>query len=64
MLVRASGSTSGLLGEVLHNCWPLGAVADVLDDFCTREAGTVGVVDLASPMMTVPSGTTALTPWV
>ena len=33
-------------------------------DLATREAATVGVVDVASPMMIVPSGTTALTPGV
>ena len=31
-------------------------------DFRTREEGTAFVVDLASPMMMVPSGTTFLTP--
>ena len=33
-------------------------------DFRTREAATVFVIDVASPMMMVPSGTTALTPGV
>ncbi len=33
-------------------------------DFCTREAATVFVFDVPSPMMIVPSGTTALTPGV
>ena len=33
-------------------------------DFRTREAATVFVVDVASPMMMVPSGTTSLTPRV
>src|SRR5580658_55208 len=62
MLVRASGSTSGLLGDVLHNCCPSAAVAGMFD-FSNWKATTVGVVDVASPMMMVPSGTT-LTPGV
>ena len=33
-------------------------------DFRTREAATVFVFDVASPMMMVPSGTTSLTPGV
>src|SRR5450756_87514 len=63
MLVRASGSSSGLPGDALHNCCPSAAVAGMVG-FRSREAATVFVVDVASPMMMVPSGTTALTPWV
>jgi hypothetical protein len=63
ILVRASGSTSGLLEFVLHNCCPSAAAAGIAD-FRTREEGTVVVVDAASPMMMVPSGTTSLTPCV
>ncbi len=63
MLVSASGSTSGLPADVLHSCCP-SAADDGRADFRTREADTVGVVDVASPMMMVPSGTTSLTPWV
>jgi hypothetical protein len=63
MLVRASGSSSGLVGDVLHSCWPSAAVAGMAG-FRTREAATVFVLDAPPPMMTVPSGTTALTPRV
>src|ERR1700722_6460712 len=64
MLVRASGSTSGLLGSVLHNCWPSAALAGVAD-LRTWEPATVFVLYLPpSPMMTVTSGTTLLTPRV
>src|SRR5580692_2481308 len=64
MLVRASGSTSGLLGFVLHNCCPSAALAGMAD-FRTWEAATVFVLYLPlSPMMTVTSGTTLLTPRV
>src|SRR5580692_12822459 len=64
MLVRASGSTSGLLGFVLHNCCPSAALAGMAD-FRTWEAATVFVLYLPlSPMMTVASGTTLLTPRV
>ena len=61
MLVRASGSTSGLPADVLHSCCPSAADAGMAD-FRTREADTVCVFDVASPMMMVPSGTTSLTP--
>jgi hypothetical protein len=47
----------------LQNCCPSDAVAGIVD-FRSREAETVFVLDLASPMMMVPSGTTALTPLV
>src|SRR6185437_9613423 len=60
MLVRASGSSSGLPPGAVQACCPPDP-ADENGDFPTREAPTVGVVDLASPMMMVPSGTTALT---
>src|ERR1700735_3287949 len=63
MLVRASGSSSGGPGVLLHNACPSAAVAGMAD-FPTREAATVAVFDVAPPMMMVPSGTTALTPWV
>ena len=61
MLVSASGSTSGLLGDLLHSCCPSAAVAGIVD-FATWEAATVFVLDVASPMVIIPSGTTALTP--
>src|SRR5579863_4296702 len=62
MLVRASGSTSGLLGFVLHSCCPSAALAGMAG-FRTWEAATVLVLYLLpSPMMTVASGTTSLTP--
>src|SRR5215469_9898705 len=64
MLVGASGSTSGLLADVLHNCCPPTAVAGTAR-FRTRETATVFVSYLVPcPMMTVPSGTTSLTPRV
>src|SRR5215469_13583269 len=64
MLVRASGSTSGLLGDVLHICCPSAALAGMVG-LRTREAGTVLVLYLLPyPMMMVPSGTTSLTPGV
>src|SRR5580704_7147599 len=64
MLVRASGSTSGLLGSVLHSCCPSAALAGMAD-LRTWEPGTVFVLYLPpSPMMTVMSGTTLLTPRV
>src|SRR5215469_8854715 len=64
MLVRASGSSSGLLGDGLHSCCPSAAVAGMAG-FCTREAATVFVSYLLPcPMMTVASGTTSLTPGV
>src|SRR5262245_36268439 len=64
MLVRASGSSSGLLGDELQNCCPSAAVAGMAG-FRTREAATVFVLYLLPPpMMTVASGTTALTPGV
>ncbi len=40
MLVRASGSSSGLPEDVLHNCCPSAAVAGAFD-FDTREPATV-----------------------
>ena len=61
MLVSASGSSSGLPADALHNCCPSAAVAG-LADLRTREPATVFVFDVPSPMMMVPSGTTALTP--
>ncbi len=61
MLVSASGSSSGLLGDELHSCCPSAAVPGIAA-FATWEGATVGVGDLASPMTTVASGTTALTP--
>src|SRR5579863_5138048 len=64
MLVRASGSTSGLLGFVLHSCCPSAALGGMAD-LRTWEPGTVLVLYLPpSPMMTVMSGTTLLTPRV
>ena len=63
MLVRASGSSSGLLGFVLHNCCPSAAVAGMVD-FRTWEAATVLPFRVLGARMTVPSGTTALTPRV
>ncbi len=64
MLVRASGSTSGLLGSVLHSCCPSAAFAGMAG-FRTWEAATVFVLYLPpSPMMTVASGTTSLMPGV
>ena len=55
MLVSSSGSSSGLLGDLLHNCCPSDAVPGIVD-VATREAATVPVLDVASPMMIVPSG--------
>src|SRR5581483_1738006 len=63
MLVRASGSSSGLFADLLHNCCPSVAAPGTVD-FHTCEAATVLGFRLLSPMMTVPSGTTALTPRV
>src|SRR5215472_12831939 len=64
MLVRASGSTSGWLGDGLHNCCPSPAILGMAR-FRTREAATVFVLYLLPcPMMIVPSGTTSLTPRV
>jgi hypothetical protein len=63
MLVRASGSSSGLWGDVLHNWCPTDGVPAMVD-FCTREAATVFAFRVLGARMTVPSGTTALTPRV
>ena len=48
MLVRASGSTSGFLGDVLHNCCPSAAVAGMAG-LRTREAATVFVLSCRPP---------------
>src|SRR5581483_4879109 len=63
MLVGASASRSGLFADFLHTCCPSVAAPGPVA-FHTCEAATVLGFRLLSPMMRVPSGTTALTPRV